>query len=144
MPVGTQGTVKGLLPVARRRDRGAVHPRQHLPPHGSGPAATSSNAWAGCTAGARGVRLPGARLPGAGRCLPTPGGFQVFSLGHLNRITEDGVTFKSHLNGDTIHLTPERSMHVQRQLGADIIMAFDDCPAAESDQGSGTGISARQ
>ena len=76
--------------------------------------------------------------------LTDSGGFQVFSLGHLNRITEDGVTFKSHLNGDTIHLTPERSMHVQRQLGADIIMAFDDCPALGRDRGSGFRVQAKQ
>lgn len=62
--------------------------------------------------------------------LTDSGGFQVFSLGDTNKITDQGVTFKSHLNGSTIELTPERSIQVQNELGADIIMAFDDCPPA--------------
>ncbi|GAB4109370.1 MAG: tRNA guanosine(34) transglycosylase Tgt [Phycisphaeraceae bacterium] len=60
--------------------------------------------------------------------LTDSGGFQVFSLSDINRINDDGVTFKSHLDGSVIELTPERSMQVQNELGADIIMAFDDCP----------------
>jgi len=62
--------------------------------------------------------------------LTDSGGFQVFSLGDINRINDDGVVFKSHLDGSSINLTPERSIHVQNELGADIIMAFDDCPPA--------------
>ena len=60
--------------------------------------------------------------------LTDSGGFQVFSLGELNTITENGVTFRSHHDGTLYLLTPERSIEVQHQLGADIIMAFDQCP----------------
>lgn len=65
--------------------------------------------------------------------LTDSGGFQVFSLTDINEINEDGVTFRSHLDGKLIELTPERSMRVQNELGADIIMAFDDCPPALGD-----------
>lgn len=65
--------------------------------------------------------------------LTDSGGFQVFSLTDINQINEDGVTFRSHLDGKLIDLTPERSMQVQNELGADIIMAFDDCPPALED-----------
>ncbi|WP_425346359.1 tRNA guanosine(34) transglycosylase Tgt [Natronomicrosphaera hydrolytica] len=67
--------------------------------------------------------------------LTDSGGFQVFSLADINKIGEDGVTFRSHLNGQLIELTPERSMQVQHGLGADIIMAFDDCPPAVQQPG---------
>lgn len=63
-----------------------------------------------------------------GPILTDSGGFQVFSLGELNRISEAGVTFKSPRDGAIIHLTPERSIQIQNQLGADVIMAFDECP----------------
>jgi queuine tRNA-ribosyltransferase len=63
-----------------------------------------------------------------GPILTDSGGFQVFSLADINRIGDDGVTFKSHIDGAMVHLTPERSMAVQNALGADIIMAFDECP----------------
>jgi len=59
--------------------------------------------------------------------LTDSGGFQVFSLGHLNRVDEEGVLFQSHIDGRRILLTPEESMRVQRLLGADIAMAFDEC-----------------
>ncbi len=67
--------------------------------------------------------------------LTDSGGFQVFSLGELRKITREGVTFKSPLNGEKVVLTPERSMEVQRALGSDIVMIFDECtpyPADES------------
>ena len=60
--------------------------------------------------------------------LTDSGGFQVFSLGHLRKIEEEGVTFKNHLNGDTLFLSPEKAINIQNQLGADIIMSFDECP----------------
>ncbi len=60
--------------------------------------------------------------------LTDSGGFQVFSLSNLNKISDDGVEFKSHLDGSKHMFTPEFSMEVQRNLGADIIMAFDQCP----------------
>lgn len=59
--------------------------------------------------------------------LTDSGGFQVFSLGDLRKITEEGVTFRSHLDGSKKFLSPEVSMKVQRDLGSDIVMAFDEC-----------------
>lgn len=63
-----------------------------------------------------------------GPILTDSGGFQVFSLGEINAIDSDGVTFRSHLDGSRLRFTPELSMHIQHNLGADIIMAFDECP----------------
>ncbi|MBI3159058.1 MAG: tRNA guanosine(34) transglycosylase Tgt [Chloroflexi bacterium] len=63
-----------------------------------------------------------------GPLLTDSGGFQVFSLGDTRAIDEDGVTFKSHIDGSTHRFTPERSIQIQENLGADIIMAFDECP----------------
>lgn len=62
-----------------------------------------------------------------GPILTDSGGFQVFSLAKLRKISRDGVSFQSPINGDTIFLDPERSMQVQRELGADIVMIFDEC-----------------
>ncbi len=59
--------------------------------------------------------------------LSDSGGFQVFSLSELNKITEDGVEFKSHLDGTKHFFSPEKSIEIQNKLGADIIMAFDEC-----------------
>jgi queuine tRNA-ribosyltransferase len=59
--------------------------------------------------------------------LTDSGGFQVFSLSNMNEIDEDGVTFKSHIDGSTHRFTPERAVQIQENLGADIIMAFDEC-----------------
>jgi len=119
MPVGTQGTIKGLLPgmVADTGAQIVLGNTYHL------------------------MLRPGSELIAkmgglqkwtgwGGPMLTDSGGFQVFSLGNLNKINDDGVRFKSHINGEMIDLTPERSMLVQEQLGADIIMAFDDCPPA--------------
>ena len=121
MPVGTQASVKaGLQPGCRSRK-----PERRS----SWPTLTTCSS-------ARGRNSCSARYgrpaPGWMRwhrpILTDSGGFQVFSLGDINRIHDDGVTFKSHLDGSMIELTPERSIHVQNQLGADIIMAMDDCP----------------
>ena len=65
--------------------------------------------------------------------LTDSGGFQVFSLARLNQITDDGVEFQSHLDGSRHMFTPEFSMEIQRNLGADIIMAFDECPPGDAD-----------
>jgi queuine tRNA-ribosyltransferase len=121
MPVGTQGTLKGLLPslVAQTGAQCILANTYHL------------------------MLRPGEQVVAdlgdlhnfmswQGPILTDSGGFQVFSLAHLNRITDDGVTFKSHIDGATVHLDPERSMAVQNALGADIIMAFDECPAADA------------
>ncbi|MEM6854535.1 MAG: tRNA guanosine(34) transglycosylase Tgt [Planctomycetota bacterium] len=124
MPVGTQGTIKGLLPQAVA-DTGAqivlgntyhllLRPGSELIAKMGG-----LQSWTGWGA-----------TDGGGPMLTDSGGFQVFSLGNLNNIDDDGVKFKSHIDGAEIALTPERSMLVQEQLGADIIMAFDDCPPA--------------
>ena len=61
--------------------------------------------------------------------LTDSGGFQVMSLASLRKLNEDGVTFKSHYDGSKHHLTPERSMEIQKLLGSDIVMCFDECPA---------------
>lgn len=66
--------------------------------------------------------------------LTDSGGFQVFSLGKLRKITDDGVRFRSPLNGDEIYLTPELSAEIQRGIGSDIAMVFDECPALPSDK----------
>lgn len=63
-----------------------------------------------------------------GPLLTDSGGFQVFSLGQLRQIDDDGVTFKSHLDGSTHRFTPEKSIRIQHNLGADVIMCFDECP----------------
>lgn len=64
--------------------------------------------------------------------LTDSGGFQVFSLAHMRNIEEEGVVFRSHLNGDKLFLSPEKSIQIQNNLGADIIMSFDECPAYPS------------
>ena len=64
--------------------------------------------------------------------LTDSGGYQVMSLSELRKITEDGVTFASHLDGSKHLITPERSMEIQRLLGSDIVMAFDECPRADA------------
>jgi queuine tRNA-ribosyltransferase len=64
--------------------------------------------------------------------LTDSGGYQVMSLSELRKITEDGVTFASHIDGSRHLLTPERSMEIQRLLGSDVVMAFDECPRADA------------
>ena len=65
--------------------------------------------------------------------LTDSGGFQVFSLAHINEVREDGVVFQSHIDGSQHLFTPERVMEIERALGADVIMAFDQVPPAEVD-----------
>ena len=62
-----------------------------------------------------------------GPMLTDSGGFQVFSLADSRQITEEGVTFKSHLNGEKLFISPERAIQIEEKLGADIIMSFDEC-----------------
>jgi len=81
-----------------------------------------------------------------GPILTDSGGFQVYSLGKLRKITEQGVEFRSPLNGDPVVLSPEHSMQFQRQLGADIVMVFDECtpyPATEEHTRSSMELSLR-
>lgn len=68
-----------------------------------------------------------------GPILTDSGGFQVFSLGELCRIKEEGVTFQSHLDGSYHFISPELSIEIQESLGADIIMCFDECPPSTAD-----------
>ena len=63
--------------------------------------------------------------------LTDSGGFQVYSLSLLRKITEEGVEFKSHLDGNVVMLSPEKSMQIQMDLGSDIIMALDECPPSQ-------------
>ena len=60
--------------------------------------------------------------------LTDSGGFQVFSLSDMRKITEEGVHFRNHFNGEKLFLSPEKAIHIENQLGADIIMSFDECP----------------
>jgi queuine tRNA-ribosyltransferase len=69
-----------------------------------------------------------------GPILTDSGGFQVFSLGELRKITEEGVRFQSHLDGSYHMLTPEKSIEVQEALGSDIMMCFDECPPSPGDR----------
>jgi len=66
-----------------------------------------------------------------GPLLTDSGGFQVFSLGETNAIDDDGVTFRDHLDGSLHRFTPEVSIQIQHNLGADVIMAFDECPVPD-------------
>jgi queuine tRNA-ribosyltransferase len=66
--------------------------------------------------------------------LTDSGGFQVMSLADLRKLTEEGVTFRSHIDGSKHLLNPERSMEIQRLLGSDIVMCFDECPALPADR----------
>ncbi|ASN81653.1 tRNA guanosine(34) transglycosylase Tgt [Deinococcus ficus] len=117
MPVGTQGTVKGISPDEL---------------HAVGSQMILGNTYHLMLRPGEAMVAAHGGLPGftayPGPFLTDSGGFQVMSLGHMRRITEDGVVFKSHLDGSLINLTPERSIQVQEGLGADIIMAFDECP----------------
>ena len=81
-----------------------------------------------------------------GPILTDSGGFQVFSLAELRKLTEEGVTFRSPVNGDEILLTPERSMEVQHELNADVTMVFDECtpyPATEEEARESMALSLR-
>lgn len=119
MPVGTKGSVKGVLPQ-QLREAGVeivLGNTYHLflrPGH----------ALIHETFGSL-HRMIGWDGP----ILTDSGGFQVFSLGPLRKITEEGVEFRSHLDGSLEFLSPELSIAIQEALGADIMMAFDECPA---------------
>jgi len=116
MPVGTYATVKGVSPL-ELEDLNAqliVANTYHLMLR-PGPDIIASHAGL--------HEFMGWPRP----ILTDSGGFQVFSLGQLRTITEAGVTFKSPLDGARVFLDPERSMAVQRTLGSDIVMAFDEC-----------------
>ncbi|MFN6128239.1 MAG: tRNA guanosine(34) transglycosylase Tgt [Planctomycetota bacterium] len=114
MPVGTQGTVKGLTidQVAATGAEILLGNTYHL----------SLRPGSALVAELGGLhRFMGWNRP----ILTDSGGFQIFSLGAMNRVTEDGATFKSHLDGSTIHLRPEDSIRIQEELGSDIAMVLD-------------------
>lgn len=69
-----------------------------------------------------------------GPILTDSGGFQVFSLSKLRKISEEGVEFQSHIDGSKLFISPEKSMEIQMDLGSDIIMAFDECPPFPCDK----------
>ncbi len=69
-----------------------------------------------------------------GPILTDSGGYQVFSLAHMNRITDEGAEFQSHIDGSRHFFTPESVMEIQRILGADVVMAFDECPPGGCDR----------
>ncbi len=123
MPVGTYGTVKGMLP----RDI-----------HEIGAEIILGNTFhLMLRPGTEVVRAHGDLhdfTQWQGPILTDSGGFQVFSLGEMRKITEDGVTFRSPVDGSPVELSPEIAIQVQRDLGSDIVMIFDECtpyPATE-------------
>ena len=135
MPVGTYGTVKAMSP-AELLETGAdivLGNTFHL--------------W--LRPGLEVIAAHGGlhRFMGWNRPILTDsGGFQVFSLGALRKISEDGVRFASPVNGDRMLLTPEESMHIQRVLNSDIVMIFDECtpfPASEAEAGDSMRLSLR-
>ncbi len=135
MPVGTYGTVKAMTPEELR---------------GTGAEIILGNTFhLMLRPGTEVVQLHGDLhdfMHWDGPILTDSGGFQVFSLGDMRKITEAGVTFRSPVNGDKVFLDPERSMQVQRELGADIVMVFDECtpyPATEEQASTSMQLSLR-
>ena len=118
MPVGTAATVKAMLPESVR--------------------STGSDVLLGNTYHLM-LRPTAERISELGGLhkfmnwerpiLTDSGGFQVMSLAELRKLSEEGVTFKSHIDGSRHTLSPERSMEIQKMLGSDIVMCFDECPA---------------
>ncbi|MCU0802025.1 MAG: tRNA guanosine(34) transglycosylase Tgt [Rhodobacteraceae bacterium] len=123
MPVGTAATVKAMLPGSVR-ETGAdilLGNTYHLMLR---PTAERIAALGGLH------RF----MNWDGPILTDSGGFQVMSLASLRKLTEEGVTFASHIDGSKHMLSPERSMEIQRLLGSDIVMCFDECPALPADE----------
>ena len=123
MPVGTLGTVKGVhLHRTEERHQGPDYPGKHVPPL---PAPGLD-----IIEGAGGLH----KFNGFDRPMLTDsGGFQVFSLSGIRKLREEGVEFRSHIDGSKHLFTPERVMDIERTIGADIMMAFDECAPGTSD-----------
>lgn len=123
MPVGTYGTVKAMTPE-ELQDMGAqiiLGNTFHLM----------------LRPGTEVIRAHGDLhdfMHWSGPILTDSGGFQVFSLGELRKISERGVSFRSPVDGDEVFLGPEQSMQVQRELGSDIVMIFDECTPHPADE----------
>src|SRR5438067_9366918 len=122
MPVGTQATVKGLTPdqltaVGARIILGNTY---HL-------ALRSGDE--------RIAELGGLHrfMAWGGAILTDSGGFQVFSLADIRKVTDEGAVFRSHIDGRLLELTPERAVRIQENLGSDIAMCLDECPAGAAD-----------
>ncbi len=123
MPVGTAGTVKALT-------------QQQLLQEVNAPIILGNTYHLYLRPGLQVLEQAGGlhRFMGWSRSLLTDsGGYQVFSLSGTRKIAEEGVTFRSHIDGSTHLFTPESVMDIQRIIGADIMMAFDECPPADSD-----------
>src|SRR6188768_3050950 len=135
MPVGTYGAVKTMSPAELREINAHIV------------LGNTFHLWL----------RPGLEVIGAhgglhrfmawpGPILTDSGGFQVFSLGALRKISEDGVAFQSPINGDALFLTPEESMRIQRTLDSDIVMVFDECtgyPATREEAAASMQLSLR-
>jgi queuine tRNA-ribosyltransferase len=123
MPVGTAGSVKGVSPAELRRLGAEIilGNAYHLMLR---PGAALIQQFGGLS------QFSGWNGP----LLTDSGGYQVFSLGHLRQVDDDGVSFRSHLDGSLWRVTPERATEIQEMLGSDIIMAFDEPSAPQSDR----------
>lgn len=124
MPVGTQATVKGLTPrqVADAGARIVLANTYHLALRPGGELVAEMGGLH------RFMRWDGP-------ILTDSGGFQVYSLARQRRITDEGATFRSHIDGALLELSPERAVRIQEELGADIIMCLDECPPGDTDRG---------
>jgi len=135
MPVGTYGTVKGMLP----RDIQAVGAEIIL----------GNTFHLMLRPGTEVIKAHGDLhdfMQWHGPILTDSGGFQVFSLGDIRKITEAGVKFRSPIDGSEVFLDPERAVQVQRDLGSDIVMIFDECtpyPATEQEARTSMELSLR-
>jgi queuine tRNA-ribosyltransferase len=135
MPVGTYGTVKAMSPL----ELGEVGAQIVL--------GNTFHLW--LRPGLDVIRAHGGlhRFMGwSGPILTDSGGFQVFSLGAMRKMSEEGVTFQSPINGDRMFLTPEESMAIQRALDSDVVMAFDECtgyPATRDEAATSMRLSLR-
>ena len=121
MPVGTAATVKGVTPD-QLRSAGAemvLANTYHL----------MLRPGADTVAALGGVHR---MMAWDGPVLTDSGGYQVFSLAHLRSIDDDGVAFRSHVDGAEVRLTPERAVDIQRKLGADVMMQLDECPPGDA------------
>lgn len=123
MPIGTYGAVKGMPPAALQ----AIHAQIIL--------GNTFHLW--LRPGLEVIEVHRGLhgfMGWHGPILTDSGGFQVFSLGDLRKITEQGVHFKSPVNGDRCFLSPEESMRIQRTLNSDIVMIFDECTPYPADE----------
>ena len=127
MPVGTQGTVKSLTPEDLE---------------GVGAEIVLANAYhLYLRPGVDPIRHLGGLHPfmhWRRPILTDSGGFQIFSLARINEVDDDGVTFQSHIDGSRHRLTPERSIEIQAALGADVMMALDECPPGRASRETAT------